>query len=95
MWSGTIGGHSAKGVELAVDADLDTSTCTNRNLRYWPDPGPDYSGGLCCNAPGNIDFVYAVDLNGQTMAVVARHYADSSAADLAELQAIVQSLTID
>jgi hypothetical protein len=94
-WSGTIGGLAAEGVELEVAAEFDTSSCTSGNLRYWPDAGPNFNGGLCCNQPGNTDFVYAVDVNGITMAVVARHYPDSTAQDREELQSILDSLQIE
>lgn len=91
----TVGGFPAKRIELTVPATLDTATCTRGILRYWPDPGPDFRGGLCCNPAGNTDFVYAVDVNGKTMALVARHYPDSSPADLAELQGIVDSIQLE
>ncbi len=91
----TLGGFPAKRIELTVPADLDTATCTNGNLRYWPDPGPDMSGGLCCNPPGNTDVVYVVDIDGRRTVVVARHYPDSSMEDRAELQAVVDSIEID
>jgi hypothetical protein len=91
----TIGGYPAKRIELTVPADLDVSTCTNGNLRYWPGPGPDLSSGLCCNPAGNIDDVYAVDIAGRRLAVVARYYPDSSGADKAELQSVVDSIQID
>jgi hypothetical protein len=94
-WQGTVGGFSAEGIALVVPADLDTTTCTGHILRYWPDPGPDFSGGLCCNLPGNTDFIYAVDINGRTLAVVARHYAASSTADLAELDGVINSLRFE
>jgi hypothetical protein len=93
-WQGTIAGFPAEGVELAVPADLDTTTCTNGNLRFWPDPGPNFNGGLCCNPAGNIDYIYGVDVNGTTMAVVVRHYAGSSAQNLAELDGIFRSMEI-
>jgi hypothetical protein len=38
--------------------------------------------------------VYVVDINGKSLAVVARHLPGSSEQDLAELQAIVDSITI-
>jgi hypothetical protein len=94
-WEGTVAGCPAKGIALEVPADLNTATCTRGFLRYWPDPGPNFGGGLCCNLPGNTDFVYAVDVNGRTMTVVARHYADSSPTDLAELDAILKSLRLE
>ncbi len=91
----TLGGFPAKRIELTVPADLDTATCTDGNLRYWPGPGPDMSSGFCCNPPGNTDAVYVVDVDGNRLVVVARHYPDSSMEDRAELQAIVDSIEID
>ena len=91
----TVGGFPAKRIELTVPADLDTATCTNGNLRYWPQAGPDMSGGMCCNPPGNTDVLYVVDVDGRRTVVVARHYPDSSMEDRAELQAIVDSIEID
>jgi len=90
-----LGGFPATRIELTVPADLDTTTCTNGNLRYWPGPGPDMSSGLCCNPPGNTDVVYVVDVDGKRLVVVARHYPDSSDEDRAELQAVVDSIEID
>jgi hypothetical protein len=94
-WEGTVAGFPAKGIALEGAADQNVFTCTRGILRYWPDPGPNFSAGLCCNLRGNTDFVYAVDVNGTTMAVVARHYPDSSPADLAELQSIVDSILLE
>ena len=92
--STTIGGYPAQQITLTVAPTLDTSTCTNGNLRYWPGAGPDFGSGMCCNLAGNIDTVYVVDVNGKRMVIVARHYPGSPAADVAELQAIVDSLQI-
>jgi len=91
----TFAGFPARRIELAVSANLDTATCTNGNLRYWPDPGPDFGGGLCCNAAGNTDVVYVVDVAGNRLVVVARHYPDSSERDKAELQAVLDSIRIE
>lgn len=91
----TVGGFPAKRIELTVAATLATPTCTLGNLRYWPDPGPDFSGGLCCNPTGNIDVIYAVDVAGQRMVIIARHYPGSSSQNLAELQGIVDSIQIE
>ena len=61
-------------------------------IRFWPDPGPDEGGGLCCTAVGSTDVVYVVDVAGKRLAVVARHQPGSSAEDIAELEAIVDSI---
>lgn len=91
----TLGGYPAEAVALQVPTDLDTSTCTNGVLRYWPDSGPDFTGGLCCNQPGNVDFIYAVDVGSRPLVVVARTYPGSSEADKAELQSVIDSIRID
>jgi len=90
----TIGGFPAKRLELAVPAGLDVNTCLYGAIKNWPD-GADGSGGLCCGGPGFVDVVYVVDINGKSLAVVARQMPDSSPQDLAELQAIVDSIQID
>jgi hypothetical protein len=91
----TVGGFPAKRIELTVPADLDTATCTNGVLRYWPGPGPNLSDGDCCNPPGNTDTLYVVDVAGNRVIVIARHYPGSSADDRAELQALVDSIEIE
>jgi hypothetical protein len=91
-WTGTVAGYPAEGIALTVPADTKTADCSGGILRYWPDPGPDFTGGLCCNVPGNTDFVYAVDVAGKTVAVVARHYDATTPGDLAELDAVINSI---
>ena len=50
---------------------------------------------MCCNLAGNIDTIYVVDVNGKRTVLVARHYPGTSAADVAELQGIVNSVQIE
>lgn len=90
----TLGGHPAKRIEMTVPADLDISTCDGEFVKFWPAAGPDESGGLCCVTAGTIDLIYIVDVAGPFM-VVARHDPDASAADLAELDAVMASIRID
>lgn len=90
-----LGGFPAKRIDLTTPADLDLATCDNSVLRFWPDAGPDESGGVCCTLAGSTDRVYVVDVAGSRLAVVARHQADSSAADSAELENVVASIKMD
>ena len=90
-----LGGFPATRLELTVPADLNAADCDGGIIRFWPDPGPSESGGLCCASAGSTDVVYAVDVEGKTFAVVARHTATSSAQDRAELDGIVESIRID
>ncbi len=91
----TVGGFPAKRLELTVPAEIDTETCTNRVVRYWPGPGPDLSDGYCCHSPGSTDSVYVVDVAGNRLVAIARHEAGSSAENRAELQALVDSIEIE
>ena len=90
----TVSGFPAKRLELTVPAALDTATCTNGVLRYWPAPGPDLSDGDCCATPGSTDTVYVVDVAGNRLVIVARHHPRSSAQNRAELQGVVDSIVI-
>lgn len=90
-----VGSFPAKRVELTVPANLDLATCNEAKLRFWPDPGPDESGGLCCAAVGSTDVVYVVNVAGKRLAIVARHQPGTSAQDLAELERVVASIKID
>jgi hypothetical protein len=89
-----LGGSTAKRVDLTVPATLDVTTCDNGVVRFWPDPGPDEGGGLCCSAVGSTDVVYVLSAAGKTWTVVARHQADTPAGDQAQLDAIVASIRI-
>ena len=91
----TIDGYPAKEITLTVAPILDTATCTDGVLRFWPGPGPNFSGGMCCDLTGNIDTLYAVDVNGKRTVIIARHYPGSSSQSLAELQSIVDSIQIE
>ena len=91
----TFDGYPAKQITMTVSPTLDTATCTDGNLRYWPGPGPDFGAGMCCNKAGNIDVVTAVDVSGKRVIVIARHYPGSSEASLAELQSVVDSIQIE
>jgi hypothetical protein len=90
----TLGGFPAKRIQLTVAADLEIATCDDGIVRFWPDPGPDESGGMCCSPAGSIDVVYVVDVPGQPFTVTARHQQDTTATELAELDAIVASIKI-
>jgi hypothetical protein len=91
----TLGGFPATRMEMTVPANLDVTTCDDKIIRFWPDPGPDEGGGLCCTAPGSTDVVYVVDVPGKPFVVVATHQATSTAAEVAELDAIVASIVIE
>jgi hypothetical protein len=91
----TLGGFPAKRLELTIPNDFDSSSCDAGIVRFWPDPGPDVSGGLCCALAGSTDVVYIVDVPGNRFVVVARHNWDSIRAHVTELDGIVSSIQIE
>jgi hypothetical protein len=84
----TVGGHPAQIVELTAAADL---TDCGDMLLTWPD----LKGGWLPASPNQIDAVYIVDVDGTRLVIVATHWAGTSAADLAELEAVVASIQIE
>ena len=90
----TVGGFPATRIELSVPADIDLSACDGL-LHFWPDPGPDIHGGLCCGRPGSTDVVYAVDVNGDRLVIVARRSPGATEQELAELQGMVDSIRLE
>jgi hypothetical protein len=89
-----LGGFPAKRVEVTVEADVDGAACDRAFLRVWPVAGPDETGGLT-TAEGTTHVVYAVDVDGNRVAVVATHQLDASEKDRAELEQLVTSIRID
>jgi hypothetical protein len=94
-----LGGVTAKRIDLTVPANLDVAKCDAGSggtgiIRFWPDPGPNENGGLCCSAVGSTDAVYVLSAAGKTYVVVARRQANSTAGDLAELDGIMSSIKI-
>jgi hypothetical protein len=90
----TVGGYPAKQIQLTIPTSIDMTKCDNGLLHVWPDPGGNSGGGLCCGAAGSTDVVDVVNVVGSTFTIVARHAAGASPADLAELNALVTSITI-
>lgn len=94
----TLGGYPAKRVELSIPADLDRATCDGGVIRTWEAPAEDTA--LDDDAqnlgmhPGQRNVVYIVDVNGDRLVIDTWHMPGTSAADLAELDAILASMRI-
>ena len=93
-----LGGYPAKRIELSIPADLDPATCDNGVIRTWLAPGEDTAlVGDSLNLgmhPGQLNVVYIVDVNGDRLVIDTWHMPGTSAADLAELDAILASMRI-
>jgi hypothetical protein len=94
----TLGGYPAKRVELSIPTDLDRATCDEGVIRTWVAPGEDTAlvnetENLGMH-PGQLNVVYIVDVNGDRLVIDTWHMPGTSAADLAELDAILASMRI-
>jgi len=92
----TLGGFTAKRITFTVPASVGAESCDSGVglLHLWPDPDGTSSGGICCSPVGSTDVVYVLHVAGQQLVVMTRQAAGASAADLAELNAIVASVKI-
>jgi hypothetical protein len=98
----TLSGYPAKRIELSVPADLDPATCDEGVMRTWFGPGERvdtwYSDDPEARSPlrsGQLNVVYIVDVNGGRLIIDTWHMPGTSAADLAELDAILASMRIE
>lgn len=88
-----LGGVPALRVELTTPAEFDLAACDQGEFRSWTATG----GGDAPDrqAPGQIDVVYLSWLEPIRLAIVASHLPAASAADQAELDAIVASMVFE
>jgi hypothetical protein len=96
----TLGGYPAKRVELSIPADLVKATCDEGVIRTWVAPGEDAAHSTPDTEnlgmhSGQLNVVYIVDVNGDRLVIDTWHMPGTSAADLAELDAILASMRIE
>jgi hypothetical protein len=85
---------SAFRIDLSVPATLDIATCDRGQFRswtVWEVPG----GSNSHHASGQLDSVYEIEVDRRPLVIDASHRPGTSAADLAELQSILASMSID
>ena len=87
-----LGGYPGKAVELSVPDDFDVTTCDNEEFRMWRGLG---SAGGYNYGPGQRDTIYILDVDGERFVLQALYTPVASEADVAELQAIVDSIRIE
>ena len=102
----TLGGYPAKRIELSIPANLDKATCDKGVIRTWVSPGEDPTAieniedpdalptELVAPRSGQLNVVYIVDIDGARAVIDTWHMPGTSAADLAELDAILASMRI-
>jgi hypothetical protein len=87
----TIDGFRGKQIDLMVPLDVKFAACDGGVYKLWTDT----SGGDRFNqGPGQHDLLDVLDVNGRTLVIHTTFYPANTAADRAELQAIVDSIKI-
>ena len=89
----TVGGSPATLVGLLFAEDINLADCRVPALQVWKDAEDEnYNAGV----PGSSQSIYVMDVQDQTVAIVTTGCTTSaSAADLAELEAIIDSIQIE
>jgi hypothetical protein len=87
-----LGGYPGQMVELSVPDDFDATTCDNDEFRMWRSLG---SAGGYNYGPGQRDTVYIIDVDGERLVFHAMYTPTASEEDVAEIQAIVDSIRIE
>jgi hypothetical protein len=87
----TFGGYPATRIDLTVPKGLDLDRCREGGLQIWYRASVDEY--LVLLADGTIS-VYILDIDGQRQVFVSQYHATNTAAERAELQAVVDSVRI-
>jgi hypothetical protein len=86
----TIDGYRGKQIDLMVPLDVKLAACNGGEYKSWTD----VSGDRYNQGPGQHDLLDILDVNGRTLVINRSYYPANTAADRAELQAIVDSIKI-
>jgi hypothetical protein len=90
----TLAGRPAKRVDLVQAAGLDRATCRHGAggpLQIWADPG---ESDFYAFGPGSRGFVHTLDIDGELVVFGSNIGPQASASNVAELEAIVESIRI-
>jgi hypothetical protein len=93
----TVAGHIGKSIILHVPDDAVFGDCDEDKFASWAGGGDPRDSGPSRyhQGPGQIDEVWILDVDGELIVVDAMYGADTSAEHLAELHAILESMTFD
>jgi hypothetical protein len=91
----TVDGYAGKAITLRVPDDAVFSECDGATFGSWGVPGPDEGPFRYHQDPGQIDTVWALDVDGVLAVIDWAHYAGTPPAVVDELEAIVDSATFE
>jgi hypothetical protein len=91
----TLGGLPAKRIDLTMSDDPETATCNINlpgHLQIWHSPPVDKYFVLLGDGTASV---YILDVNGERQVFLTQHLDGTPAADLSQMQAIIDSIRID
>ncbi len=88
----TFAGYPAQYLETLILLGFDFSQCDAGQLLLWDGTNGDVRTGL---GPGELHRLWVVDVNGTPIVIDAASYAGTTEADQAELQTMLDSITIE
>ena len=93
----TIAGRDAKMIQWTVPRDVDFADCDEGQYRSWTKSSwmQDDFGVRYHQAPGQVDRIYMLDIDGERLVVDETWEPTVTSAQRAELDAVVATLTID
>jgi hypothetical protein len=91
----TVDGYAGKSIILHVPDDAVFSECDEGKFASWAGGGEPASAGPSRyhQGPGQIDELWILDVNGELIVMDAMYGAETPAEHLAELHAILESMT--
>ena len=95
----TVDGYAGKSITIHVPDDAAFEDCDDGNFGYWASIDPEFgddgsSPSRHAQAPGQVDTLYILDLDGVVMIIDTTYYAETPVEDVAALEAIVESGTL-
>ena len=88
----TVDGFSGKEIDLVVPLGVDVNACDGGQYKSFTEASP--GGDRYNQGPGQHDLLDILDVNGQILVIKRSFYPANTAADLAELTAIFDSIRI-
>lgn len=91
-----VDGYPGRMIELRIPATTAFDDCMSgfNQYRLWVS-AEDVSHYRCLQGPGQIERVWAIDVNGRRLVISAGSFPDTSPADLADIEAMIDSIQID
>ena len=88
----TIGGRTGTRIDLELPKDVTVCGGVRENYKVLVEDG-DASGGWWAQGPSNRFSLWVLDVEGQPVVLMRNSYAESSAEDMTQSDAIVKSVS--